>query len=102
MKRTLIALTVTGIVVTGLATSVLAQERYYRDSAPEAREDRRDRYGPEDVIRMLERRGYRVRDVNFERGRFFVKASRRGERVLVIVSRRGEILETRLQSRDRY
>ena len=29
---------------------------------------------PRDVARMLERRGYRVRDVNFERGRYFVRA----------------------------
>lgn len=127
MKRPLIALTATALLITGFASSAVAQDRYYRDNSPaiyleedqsdgyfiqdrgrydrdrdDRWEDRRDRFGPRDVTRMLERRGYRVRDVNFERGRYFVRASRRGDRVLVVVSRRGEILETRRMGGDRY
>ncbi|MEP7454319.1 hypothetical protein [Phyllobacterium sp. SB3] len=126
MKRPLFALTAAALLITGFASSAVAQERYYRDNAPaiyleqdepdgyfiqdrgrfdrdrrDWREDRRERFGPRDVTRMLERRGYRVRDVNFERGRYFVRASRRGNPVIVVVSRRGEILETRRVGRDR-
>lgn len=126
MKRTLIALSATALLITGFASSASAQERYYRDNSPaiyleegqsdgyfvqdrgrydrdrrDRYEDRRDRFGPRDVTRMLERRGYRVRDVDFERGRYFVRASRRGDPVLVVVSRDGEILETRRMGRDR-
>ncbi|PSH54548.1 antifreeze protein [Phyllobacterium brassicacearum] len=127
MKKTVLALTATALLVTGFAASAMADDRYYRDESPiyldnrgEAdgylvqdrryyddgyhgdRYDRRDRFGPRDVSRMLERRGYRVRDVDFERGRYFVRASRRGAPVLVVVSRRGEILETRRMGGDRY
>ncbi|MCO4315592.1 hypothetical protein M8997_000225 [Phyllobacterium sp. 21LDTY02-6] len=80
---------------------ILVQERY-RDRDRRHYEDRRDRFGPRDVARMLERRGYRVRDVDYERGRYFVRASRRGNPVLVVVSRDGEILDTRRVGRDRY
>ncbi len=51
---------------------------------------------------MLERRGYRVRDVDFERGRYFVRLAAVVAPVLVVVSRRGEILETRRMGGDRY
>ncbi|EJN04604.1 hypothetical protein [Phyllobacterium sp. YR531] len=126
MKRPFLALTAAAVLITGFASSAFAQERYYRDNAPaiyleddeqdgyfiqdrgrydrdrrDWREDRRERFGPRDVTRMLERRGYRVRDVDFERGRYFVRASRRGNPVIVVVSRRGEILETRRVGRDR-
>lgn len=126
MKRPLIALTAAAVLITGFASSVFAQERYYRDNSPaiyleqdesdgyliqdrgrydrdrsDWRDDRRERFGPRDVARMLERRGYRVRDIDFERGRYFVRASRRGNPVIVVVSRRGEILETRRVGRDR-
>jgi hypothetical protein len=129
MKKTVLALTATALLVTGFATSAMADGRYYRDSSPaiymdngdgadgylvqerryyedgyrdDRRYDRRERFGPRDVARMLERRGYRVRDVNFERGRYFVRASRRGAPVLVVVSRGGDILETRRMGGDRY
>lgn len=127
MKKTVLALTATALLVTGFATSAMADDRFYREDSPviyldnrgeadgylvqdrryydgyrDDRYDRRDRFGPRDVTRMLERRGYRVRDVDFERGRYFVRASRRGAPVLVVVSRRGEILETRRMGGDRY
>ncbi len=126
MRRPFFAFTAAAVLITGFASAATAQERYYRDNAPaiyleqdesdgyyiqdrgrydrdrrDWYEERRDRFGPRDVARMLERRGYRVRDVNFERGRYFVRASRRGDPVLVVVSRRGEILETRRVGRDR-
>lgn len=126
MKRPLIAITAAAVLITGFASSAFAQERYYRDNSPaiyleqdesdgyliqdrgrydrdrsDWRDDRRERFGPRDVARMLERRGYRVRDIDFERGRYFVRASRRGNPVIVVVSRRGEILETRRVGRDR-
>ncbi|MEK1854444.1 MAG: antifreeze protein [Phyllobacterium sp.] len=127
MKKTVLALAATALLVTGFASSAMADGRYYRDSSPAVyvdddeddgyliqdrryygdgyRDDRRyyrDRFGPRDVARMLERRGFRVRDVNFERGRYFARTSRRGEPVLVVVSRDGEILETRRMGGDRY
>lgn len=124
MKKSLIAFTATALLMTGFAPSAFAQDRYYRENAPaiyldnggaEGRlvqdrgrydhdryDDRRDRFGPRDVSRMLERRGFRVRDVDFQRGRYFVRASRRGDPVLVVVSRDGEILETRRMGGDRY
>ncbi|PSH64642.1 MULTISPECIES: antifreeze protein [Phyllobacterium] len=129
MKKIVLALTASALLVTGFASSAMADGRYYREGSPaiymedgvgadgylvqdrryyedgyreDRRYDRRDRFGPRDVARMLERRGYRVRDVNFERGRYFVRTSRRGAPVLVVVSRRGEILETRRMGGDRY
>jgi len=128
MKKTVLAITATALLITGFASSAVAQERYYREKAPAIyfddgeldgyavqerryydgesrryyRDERRERFGPRDVARMLERRGYRVRDVDYERGRYFVRASRRGNPVLVVVSRDGEILETRRAGGDRY
>jgi hypothetical protein len=127
MKKTALAITAAALLITGFASSAVAQERYYRENAPAIyfddgevdgyavqdrryyegerryyRDDRRERFGPRDVARMLERRGYRVRDVDYERGRYFVRASRRGNPVLVVVSRDGEILETRRAGGDRY
>jgi hypothetical protein len=129
MKKTVLALTAAALLVTGFAASAMADSRYYRaDAAAEYlddsggadgyfvqerryydgesrryyRDDRRERFGPRDVARMLERRGFRVRDVDFERGRYFVRAARRGNPVLVVVSRDGEILETRRMGGDRY
>ncbi|HMF67599.1 MAG TPA: hypothetical protein VK602_08315 [Phyllobacterium sp.] len=125
MKKTVLALTATALLVTGFAASAMADSRYYRDDSPAVyldngdsgdgylvqerryddgryyRDDRRERFGPRDVARMLERRGFRVRDVNFERGRYFVRAARRGDPVLVVVSRDGDILETRRMGGDR-
>lgn len=51
-----------------------------------------DNYGPEDVIRLLERRGYRVNSVEDVGPRYLVKAWRDGDDLLVSVSRRGEIM----------
>lgn len=51
-----------------------------------------DNYGPEDVIRLLERRGYRVNRVDDVGPRYLVRAWRDGDDLLVSVSRRGEIM----------
>jgi hypothetical protein len=122
MKKTVLALTAAALLVTGFSASALADDGFYRgdrtvyldrgdvegvlvqdrrfygDRREEwRREERfRDQIGPREVSRMLERRGYRVRDVNFERGRYFVQAWRRGAPVLVTVSRDGDILDTRV------
>ncbi|OBZ94572.1 hypothetical protein ADU59_15370 [Pararhizobium polonicum] len=120
MNRNLAALACAALLMTGVLSPALAQDGYYRDGAREryledglanghraqernryARE-RHEQFGQRDVISLLERRGYRVRDVRLERGRYFVRASRRDERLLVIVSRRGEILETRRMTTDRF
>ncbi|CAN7349853.1 hypothetical protein LJR009_002938 [Bosea sp. LjRoot9] len=63
-----------------------------RHNAPNGWGERRNNFGPRDVIRLLERRGYRVRDVNDVGERYLVKASRDGDDVLVSVSRSGEIM----------
>lgn len=63
-----------------------------RHNSPNAWGQRRNNFGPDDVIRLLERRGYRVRDVNDVGERYLVKASRDGDNVLVSVSRSGEIM----------
>ncbi len=124
MKKTFLALTATALLVTGFSASAMADSRYYyRDDSPVYfdnrddddayqvqdrryydgyRDDRRYRFGSRDVARMLERRGFRVRDVSFDRGRYFARTLRRGEPVLVVVSRDGDILETRRMGGDRY
>ena len=124
MKKSVLALTAAALLVTGFSATARADSRYYRDDSPVIyldnrdevdgylvqerryydgyRDDRRYRFGSRDVARMLERRGYRVRDVDFERGRYYARTTRRGEPVLVVVSRDGEILETRRVARDRY
>lgn len=123
MKKTVLALTAAALLVTGFSASAMADDftyrgdraiymdgggdmdgllvqdrRFYGDRRGEWRRDERfrDQIGPREVTRMLERRGYRVRDVNFERGRYFVQAWRRGTPVLVTVSRDGDILDTRV------
>ena len=105
MKKTVLALTAAALLVTGFSASAMADDftyrgdraiymdgggdmdgllvqdrRFYGDRRGEWRRDERfrDQIGPREVTRMLERRGYRVRDVNFERGRYFVQAWRRG------------------------
>ncbi|MBB5662148.1 hypothetical protein GGE68_000315 [Rhizobium leguminosarum] len=47
-------------------------------------------FGPDDAMRLLERRGYRVRDVKDVGERYLIRASRDGDDLLVSVSRRGE------------
>ncbi|AYG62979.1 hypothetical protein CCGE525_30160 (plasmid) [Rhizobium jaguaris] len=49
-------------------------------------------FGPNDALRLLERRGYRVRDVRDVGERYLIKAYRDGDDLLVSVSRRGEIV----------
>ncbi|OWV81279.1 hypothetical protein ATY78_27455 [Rhizobium sp. R635] len=49
-------------------------------------------FGPDDAVRLLERRGYRVRDVTDVGERFLIRAWRDGDDLLVSVSRRGEIM----------
>lgn len=49
-------------------------------------------FGPDDAMRLLERRGYRVRDVKDVGERYLIRASRGGDDLLVSVSRRGEIM----------
>ncbi|MCR5942728.1 hypothetical protein FG152_18195 [Ochrobactrum sp. XJ1] len=49
-------------------------------------------FGPSDAVRLLERRGYRVRDVRDVGERFLIRAWRDGDDLLVSVSRRGEIV----------
>ncbi|MGV1768215.1 hypothetical protein [Rhizobium rhizogenes] len=113
MKKNLIMLASAALLITGISPA-LAQDSYRRDNPP-ARylddegngyrghdRDRREQFGQRDVISLLESRGYRVREVRSERGQYLVRASRRGERLLVIVSRRGEILETRRITPDRF
>ncbi|MFK3780123.1 hypothetical protein [Agrobacterium sp. NPDC089420] len=51
-----------------------------------------DRFGPDDAIHLLERRGYRVKTVTDVGERFLVRASRDGDDLLVSVSRGGEIM----------
>lgn len=116
MKATFIALGVTAATAMALATPVVAQVVIYNDQPPEIYSDegetethfiqdwnrhhdsrdrwgqRRNNLGPDDVIRLLERRGYRVRNVDDVGERFLVKASRGGDNLLVSVSRRGEIM----------
>ncbi|MDQ0458243.1 hypothetical protein [Rhizobium paknamense] len=49
-------------------------------------------YGPDDVINLLEDRGYRVRSVQDVGPRFLVRATRDGDNLLVSVSRSGDIM----------
>lgn len=124
MKKTVLALTAAALLVTGFSASAMADDVIYRGDRAiymdgrgdldgllvqdrrfygDRRDERfRDRIGPREVTRMLERRGYRVRDVNFERGRYFVQAWRRGAPVLVTVSRDGDILDTRVTGDRRF
>ncbi|MBO0131951.1 hypothetical protein [Agrobacterium burrii] len=50
------------------------------------------RFGPDDVITLLEDRGYRVRNVQDVGERLLVKATRGGDNLLVSVSRSGDIM----------
>lgn len=72
--------------------SQVLQDWNRRHSATGQWGERRGNFGPHDVIRLLEGRGFRVRDVNDVGARFLVKASRGDEDLLVSVSRSGEIM----------
>ncbi|OBZ97564.1 hypothetical protein ADU59_00695 (plasmid) [Pararhizobium polonicum] len=52
----------------------------------------RSSFGPDDVITLLEDRGYRVRNVQDVGERYLVKATRGGDNLLVSVSRSGDIM----------
>ncbi|MGO8396684.1 hypothetical protein ACC760_40040, partial [Rhizobium ruizarguesonis] len=52
----------------------------------------RDNFGPDYAVRLLERRGYRVRDVKDVGERYLIMAWRDGDDLLVSVSRMGEIM----------
>ncbi len=52
----------------------------------------RSSFGPDDVITLLEDRGYRVRSVQDVGERYLVNASRSGDDLLVSVSRYGDIM----------
>ncbi len=60
--------------------------------APNMWGERRNTFGPDDVIRLLERRGYRVRDVKDVGARFLVQATRGDDNLLVSLSRSGDIM----------
>ncbi|TIX89111.1 hypothetical protein BSK43_021055 [Rhizobium sp. P44RR-XXIV] len=60
--------------------------------APNMWGERRNNFGPDDVIRLLERRGYRVRDVRDVGVRYLVQATRGDDNLLVSVSRSGDIV----------
>jgi len=53
---------------------------------------RRANFGPDDVISLLEDRGYRVRNIEDVGERYLVQASRGGDDLLVSVSRSGDIM----------
>ncbi|MBZ5763275.1 hypothetical protein LAV84_27325 [Rhizobium sp. VS19-DR104.2] len=55
-------------------------------------QERRTSFGPQDVIRLLEARGYSVRNVEDVGMRYLVQASRGGDDLLVSVSRSGDIM----------
>jgi hypothetical protein len=116
MKLTFIALGVTAAITMGLVTPAVAQVVIHEDQSPDDYSDqdqtesnflhawnrhhdapnrwgeRRDNFGPDDVIRLLERRGYRVRNVKDVGVRYLVEATRGADNLLVSVSRGGEIM----------
>jgi hypothetical protein len=50
------------------------------------------RFGPSDAMRLVQARGYRVYDVQDVGERFLVRATRGDDKLLVSVSRRGDIM----------
>ncbi|AYM82157.1 hypothetical protein H009_17728 [Agrobacterium tumefaciens str. Cherry 2E-2-2] len=115
MRRNATALGVTAALVIGAAGPALSQAVIYDDgySDPytvdgntesrflhawnrhhdaENRWSGRASFGPDDVITLLEDRGYRVRKVQDVGERYLVKATRGGDNLLVSVSRAGEIM----------
>ncbi|MGV2052454.1 hypothetical protein ACQZ48_20435 [Agrobacterium sp. 22-209-1] len=115
MKRNAIALGVAAILTVAAVGPALSQAVNYDDrfSDPyevdgntesrflhawnrhhdaENRWSGRRSFGPDDVITLLEDRGYRVRDVQDVGERYLVKATRGSDNLLVSVSRGGEIM----------
>ncbi|PYE87774.1 antifreeze protein [Phyllobacterium leguminum] len=111
MKKTILA--IVAVATLGLGSAPAFAQGWYDDAPPPPRPygqergyERRDRdwgrerprrddfMGPREVARMLERRGYDVGDVDMRRGSYWVKASRHGRRMIVIVdARSGRILD---------
>ncbi|NTI26909.1 hypothetical protein G6M87_32360 (plasmid) [Rhizobium rhizogenes] len=116
MKRKIIALTLSSAFTVVTAIPAFSQVVIYDDqySEPDAangqiesnflhtwnrhhdaqnrRYDRRTSFGPNDVITLLEDRGYRVKNVKDVGERYLVQASRGGDDLLVSVSRDGDIM----------
>lgn len=116
MKAAFIALGLTVATMADLITPAVAQVVIHEDQSPdddsardetesnflhtwnrhhEARNrwgERRDNFGPDDVIRLLEGRGYRVRTVKDVGLRYLVEATRGDDNLLVSVSRSGDIM----------
>ncbi|KJF72551.1 hypothetical protein [Agrobacterium arsenijevicii] len=115
MRRNAIALGVTVALAIGASSPALSQAVIYDDGSSDPysvdgntesrflhawnrnhdaknRWNGRASFGPEDVITLLEDRGYRVRNVQDVGERYLVKATRGGDNLLVSVSRAGEIM----------
>ncbi|NTJ65380.1 hypothetical protein G6M50_06715 [Agrobacterium rhizogenes] len=116
MKAILVTLCVTTVATTGLIVPAVAQVVLHEDRSPDdysaddetesnylhawnrhhdARTvwgESRNHFGPDDVIRLLEGRGYRVRNVKDVGVRYLVQATRGDDNVLVSVSRSGDIM----------
>jgi len=116
MKCKIVVLAVAAIVAVGVVPPASAQVVIYNDQDPapysgEAQTEgrflhawnrhhdsqnrwggSRDNFGPNDVINLLEDRGYRVRNVDDVGERYLVQASRGDDDLLVSVSRSGEIM----------
>ncbi|WP_420961008.1 antifreeze protein [Brucella sp. IR073] len=115
MKKAVLAIaaaTMLGLGISAPAAPAFAQG-WYDDAPPPPRwgHERRDRdwrrdrdrdsygrprmMGPREIARSLERRGYNVGDIDMRRGTYYVKASRHGRRLILIVDARdGRILDT--------
>lgn len=116
MKAAFITLGLTAATIIGFVTPALAQVVIHQDQSPDdysAQDDteqnflhawnnhhdarnrwgeRRGNFGPDDVIRLLEGRGYRVKNVKDVGTRYLVTATRGDDNLLVSVSRSGEIM----------
>jgi hypothetical protein len=116
MKAAFIALALTAATMTVLINPAVAQVVIHEDQAPDdysAQDEtesnflhawnrhhdkpnmwgeRHNSFGPDDVIRLLEGRGYRVRNVKDVGVRYLVKATRGDDNLLVSVSRSGDIM----------
>lgn len=116
MKTILITLGLTAVTMTSLIVPAVAQVVLHEDQLLDDRSvddetesnflhawnhhhdarnmwgDRRGNFGPDDVIRLLEGRGYRVRNVKDVGIRYLVQATRGDDNLLVSVSRSGDIV----------
>jgi len=116
MKAAFIALALTAAAMTVLITPAVAQVVIHEDQSPDDYSpgdetesnflhawnrhhdapnkwgEHRNDFGPDDVIRLLEGRGYRVRNVKDVGLRYLVEATRGDDNLLVSVSRGGDIM----------